>query len=179
VTTRTRFALATSVFYKLLHAKVLLRCRIRGEPRLQGSRRRRTGSAERRLLAAAPATTRPGDANCLWIREAQKQAQLRAAIERERQAAAKRKAERERNAALAFSIERELRDRGVRTMAPSRTTRSSKSCLRSARRLQRCTTARRPRLWRTSCKRSSLPNSRAGCAVSSTAAARIALEELP
>ena len=50
-------------------------------------------------------------------REAQKQAQLRAAIEREREAAAERKAERERNADMAFYIERELRDRGVRTIS--------------------------------------------------------------
>ena len=40
-------------------------------------------------------------------REAQKQAQLRAAIEREREAAAERKAERDRNADMAFYIERE------------------------------------------------------------------------
>jgi hypothetical protein len=46
-------------------------------------------------------------------REAQKQAQLRAAIEREREA----KAERERKAAMAFAIERELHDRGVRTIS--------------------------------------------------------------
>jgi hypothetical protein len=50
-------------------------------------------------------------------REAQKQAQLRAAIEREREAAAEGKAERERNADMAFYIERELRDRGVRTIS--------------------------------------------------------------
>jgi hypothetical protein len=50
-------------------------------------------------------------------REAQKQAQLRAAIERERQAAAERKAERERNAVMAFYIERELRERGVRNIS--------------------------------------------------------------
>ena len=50
-------------------------------------------------------------------REAQKQAQLRAAIEREREAAAERKAERERNADMAFYIERELRDRGVRNIS--------------------------------------------------------------
>ena len=50
-------------------------------------------------------------------REAQKQAKLRAAIEREREAAAERKAEREMNAGMAFSIERELRDRGVRTVS--------------------------------------------------------------
>jgi len=50
-------------------------------------------------------------------REAQKQAKLRAAIEREREAAAERKAEREMNAAMAFHIERELRDRGVRTIS--------------------------------------------------------------
>ena len=50
-------------------------------------------------------------------REAQKQAKLRAAIEREREAAAERKAEREMNATVAFAIERELRDRGVRTIS--------------------------------------------------------------
>ena len=50
-------------------------------------------------------------------REAQKQTQLRAAIEREREAAAERKAERERNADMAFYIERELRDWGVRTIS--------------------------------------------------------------
>jgi hypothetical protein len=50
-------------------------------------------------------------------REAQKQAQLRAAIEREREAAAERKAERERNADMAFYFERELRDRGVRNIS--------------------------------------------------------------
>ena len=50
-------------------------------------------------------------------REAQKQAQLRAAIEREREATVERKAERERNADMAFYIERELRDRGVRTIS--------------------------------------------------------------
>jgi hypothetical protein len=50
-------------------------------------------------------------------REAQKQAKLRAAIERDREAAAERKAEREMNATMAFSIERELRDRGVRNIS--------------------------------------------------------------
>jgi hypothetical protein len=50
-------------------------------------------------------------------REAQKQAQLRVAIEREREAAAERKAERELNADMAFYIERELRDRGVRNIS--------------------------------------------------------------
>jgi hypothetical protein len=50
-------------------------------------------------------------------REAQKQAKLRAAIEREREAAAEQKAEREMNADMAFAIERELRDRGVRTLS--------------------------------------------------------------
>jgi hypothetical protein len=85
-------------------------------------------------------------------REAQKQAQLRAAIEREREAAAERKAERERNTAMAFSIERELRDRASAT---SRATRYSKLCPRSARRRQKYTTARKPRSWQTSCKKSS------------------------
>ncbi len=50
-------------------------------------------------------------------REAQKHAQLRAAIEREREAAAERKAERERNADMGFYIERELRDRAVRNIS--------------------------------------------------------------
>jgi hypothetical protein len=50
-------------------------------------------------------------------REPQKQAKLRAAIEREREAAAERKAEREMNAEMAISIERELRDRGVRNIS--------------------------------------------------------------
>jgi hypothetical protein len=50
-------------------------------------------------------------------REAQKQAKLHAAIEREREAAAERKAERGMNATMAFAIERELRDRGVRTIS--------------------------------------------------------------
>ncbi len=50
-------------------------------------------------------------------REAQKQVQLRAAIEREREAAAERKAERRRSADMAFYVESELRDRGVRTIS--------------------------------------------------------------
>ena len=50
-------------------------------------------------------------------RETQKQAQLRAAIEREREAAAERKAERERNADMAFYIELKLHERGVRTIS--------------------------------------------------------------
>ena len=50
-------------------------------------------------------------------REAQKQAQLRAAIEREREAAAERKAQRGMDATMAFAIERELRDRGVRNIS--------------------------------------------------------------
>ncbi len=44
-------------------------------------------------------------------REAQRQAKLRAAIERERVAVAERKAEREMNAAMAFAIERDLLSR--------------------------------------------------------------------
>lgn len=50
-------------------------------------------------------------------REAQKQAKLRASIQREREAAAERKAQREMNADMAFSIERELRDRGVHNIS--------------------------------------------------------------
>jgi hypothetical protein len=94
-------------------------------------------------------------------REAQKRAQLRAAIEREREAAAERKAA----------------SRAIGASAPSRATTSSNSCPRSARRLHKYTTARKPRSWRRSCKRSSHRSSRAGCAVKSESGST-ALEKL-
>jgi hypothetical protein len=95
------------------------------------------------------------------LREAQKQAKLRASIEREREAAAERKAEREMNAGMAFSIERELRDRGVRNSHDE----IFKIMPEVRKAASKYTTVRKPRSWRTSCKRSSHRNSRAGCAV--------------
>jgi hypothetical protein len=50
--------------------------------------------------------------------------------------------------------------------ATSRTTTSLNSCPRSAWRLQKYTTVRKPRSWRTLCKKSSRRNSRVGCGVS-------------